>query len=370
MNTEPVPQSQSRARRPSFFEHLHPPFIPNAQMRFTYTWGLGGLSALLFVVLGITGVMEMFYYNPTAEGAGASIRLITYVVPYGWFIRNMHHWSGQAMVVVVALHMARVILTGAYKPHRQLNWGVGVILLALTVALDFTGHALKCDDQSAWAVTTGSGLIRSIPLAGDALYNIAIGGAACTSAALIRLYSWHVLGIALPAAILVGYHFFRVRRDGGIARPSLSSPAPLAKRPPELGEEGESAGGRSGMSPRAELVRKEALFALIAMALLIFVSVFFDAPLGKPADFAPSDVHIQAPWFFLWVQELLRLFSPLIAGVLVPLGVLVLLAILPFIEKRPEGTGIYFAKELRPIHVAFAVLAAVVVGLTVRGGLR
>ena len=322
-------------------------------MRFTYTWGLGGLSALLFLVLAVTGVMEMFYYNPTAEGAGASIRLITYMVPYGWFIRNMHHWAGQAMVIVVALHMARVIFTGAYKPHRQLNWIIGVVLLALTVALDFTGHALKCDDQSAWAVTTGGGLIRLIPLLGNMLYNIAMGGAACTSAALIRLYGWHVLGIALPAAILIGYHFFRVRRDGGIAT--------LRQLSPQAAEE---------KVPRAELVRKEALFALLAMAVLVFVSVFFDAPLGKPADFAPSDVHIQAPWFFLWVQELLRLFPPFVAGVLVPIGLLVLLAILPFVEKRPNGTGIYFARELRSIHIAFAVLAAIIVGLMVRGGLR
>jgi quinol-cytochrome oxidoreductase complex cytochrome b subunit len=117
------------------------------------------------------------------------------------------------------------------------------------------------------------------------------------------------------------------------------------------------------------LVRKEALFALIAMTALIFVSVFFDAPLGRPAD-SPPGIHIQAPWFFLWVQELLRLFSPFVAGVLVPLGVLVLLAILPFVEKRPDGTGVYFAQELRPIHIAFAVLAALIVGLTVRGGLR
>jgi quinol-cytochrome oxidoreductase complex cytochrome b subunit len=355
MNTEPTPQpTKSLARRPSFFEHLHPPFIPSAQMRFTYTWGLGGLSALLFLELAVTGVMEMFYYNPTAQGAADSIRLITYIVPYGWFIRNLHHWAGQAMVIVVALHMARVIFTGAYKPHRQLNWIIGVALLALTVALDFTGHALKCDDQSAWAVTTGGGLIRSIPFAGNVLYNIAIGGAACTSAALIRLYGWHVLGIALPAAILIGYHFFRVRRDGGIARPIVGQDAILSHT----------------TSPRAELVRKEALFALIAMAVLVFVSVFFDAPLGKPADFAPSDVHIQAPWFFLWVQELLRLLSPFVAGVLAPVGLLVLLAILPFIEKKPNGTGIYFAKELRPIHIAFAVLAVIVVGLTVRGGLR
>ena len=344
--------TQSPTRRPSFFEHLHPPFIPSAQMRFTYTWGLGGLAALLFLVLGVTGVMEMFYYNPTAEGAAASIRLITFVVPYGWFIRNLHHWAGQAMVIVVALHMARVILTGAYKPHRRLNWVIGVVLLALTVALDFTGHALKCDDQSAWAVTTGGGLIRSIPLLGNVLYNIAIGGAACTSTALIRLYGWHVLGITLPAAVLVGYHFFRLRRDGGIATP--------LGLPPQAGGE---------KMPRAELVRKEALFALIAMAALILVSVFFDAPLGQPAD-SPPGVHIQAPWFFLWVQELLRLFSPFVAGVLVPLGVLVLLAILPFIEKRPDGTGVYFAQELRPIHIAFAVLAALIVGLTMRGGLR
>jgi quinol-cytochrome oxidoreductase complex cytochrome b subunit len=364
MNTEPIPQpTRSLARRPSFFEHLHPPFIPANQMRFTYTWGLGGLSALLFLVLAVTGVMEMLYYSPAPGAAADSIRVIMYVVPYGWFIRNLHHWAGQAMVIVVALHMARVIFTGAYKPHRQLNWIIGVALLALTVALDFTGHALRCDDQAAWAVTTGGGLIRSIPVMGNVLYNIALGGPACTSIALIRLYSWHVLGAALPAAILIGYHFFRVRRDGGIA-------SPLSLFSQEGGTGREHLQARGEKTPRAELVRREVLFALITMAVLVFVSVFVNAPLGKPANFAPSDVHIQAPWFFLWIQELLRLFSPFVAGVLVPIGVLVLLAILPFVEKRPEGTGIYFAQELRPIHIAFAVLMAIVVGLTVRGGLR
>ena len=352
MKTELVPPKTS-ARRPSFFEHLHPPTLPAAQMRFTYTWGLGGLSALLFLVLGVTGVMEMLYYSPAPGAAADSIRVIMYIVPYGWFIRNLHHWAGQAMVVVVALHMARVILTGAYKPRRELNWVIGILLLALTVALDFTGHALKCDDQAAWAVTTGGGLIRSIPMLGDALYNIALGGPACTSMALVRLYSWHVLGAALPAAVLIGYHFFRVRRDGGIATPR--------------GLSGPTGGERLA---RSELVRREGVVALAGMTALILMSAFFDAPLGKPADFAPVTTHIQAPWFFLWVQELLRVFSPFVAGVLAPFGVLVLLASLPFVEKSPNGAGVYLAKELRPLHIAFALLCAVVVGLTIRGGLR
>ncbi len=353
MDTEPVLPTQSRTRRPSFFEHLHPPFIPEAQMRFTYTWGLGGLSALLFLVLGVTGVMEMLYYSPAPGAAADSIRVIMYVVPYGWFIRNLHHWAGQAMVIVVALHMARVIFTGAYKPRRELNWVIGILLLALTVALDFTGHALKCDDQAAWAVTTGGGLIRSIPVMGNVLYNVALGGPACTGTALVRLYGWHVLGAALPAAILIGYHFFRVRRDGGIATP-----------PGVAGQPGEA------KLARRELVRREGVVALMGMTALILVSVFFDAPLGKPADFAPVTTHVQAPWFFLWVQELLRVFSPFVAGVLTPFGVLVLLALLPFVDKSPRGTGVYWAKELRPLHIAFALLCIVVVGLTIRGGLR
>jgi quinol-cytochrome oxidoreductase complex cytochrome b subunit len=107
------------SRRPSFFEHLHPPTIPAREARFRYNFGLGGLSLFLFLVLAVTGALEMFYYVPSPEGANASVKTIAFLVPFGWLIRNLHYWAAQAMLVTVGLHALRVILTGAYKPPRR-----------------------------------------------------------------------------------------------------------------------------------------------------------------------------------------------------------------------------------------------------------
>ncbi|MFN2218909.1 MAG: cytochrome b N-terminal domain-containing protein, partial [Anaerolineae bacterium] len=114
--------------RPNFFAHLHPPTMPAREVRPFYTFGLGGISLFLFLVLGITGVIEMFLYVPTPESAHDSIRQITYLAPFGWLLRNLHFWAGQLMVGTVILHMARVVFSGGYK-SRRLNWLIGVALL-------------------------------------------------------------------------------------------------------------------------------------------------------------------------------------------------------------------------------------------------
>ncbi len=149
------------ARRPTFYEHLRMPSTPQPAARFTYTFHLGTISIALFVILAVTGILETFYYLPTPEAANDSVKLVAYVVPYGWLIRNLHFWAGQAMVVTVTLHMIRVALSGGYKRRRS-NWLIGMALLVLVLLVDFTGYVLRWDERAVWALTVGTNLLRAI----------------------------------------------------------------------------------------------------------------------------------------------------------------------------------------------------------------
>jgi quinol-cytochrome oxidoreductase complex cytochrome b subunit len=334
-------------QRPNFFYHLHSPTIPAREARFRYTFGLGGISLLLFVVLVVTGVLEMFIYVPTPEGAPESVRDITYLAPFGWLLRNMHFWAGQLMIGTVMLHTARVVFSGGYK-GRRFNWLIGVALLALTVLLDFTGYVLRWDQDTAWALLVGTNLVKEIPGIGPALYRFLVGGEGIGAATLLRFYTWHVLGLALLAFALIVWHIFRVRRDGGISH---------RERAPRVSRE--------------QLVRTELTAALLTLAALVGLSMVADAPLGAPADPTALVAEPKAPWFFLWVQELLRILPPFLAGVLTPLAVLLVLGVLPYtLDRREAGVGEWFNRPGRVAQVAFLVMLVAVVLLTLRGALR
>ncbi len=333
-------------RRPSFFYHLHPPTIPERESRFRYTFGLGGISVFLFLVLIVTGLLLTFFYVPTPGDAFASIEIIAFQVPFGWLMRNLHYWAAQAAVIVVALHMLRVILTGAYKASRRANYVIGVALLAGTLLLDFTGYVLRWDEGTHWALVVGTNLVKETPLVGGALYQVIAGGAEIGAATTIRLYAWHILGLAVPSVILIGWHIFKVRRDGGIAH-----------RP--------RAGDRAPRIDRAQLVRVETIAMLVVMAALLGLSILLPAPLGPMADLPAASGKAQAPWFFLWVQALLRYVPPLWAGILLPLGLLIVLSLIPYlIDRRSEGAAEWFNRPGRVAQVLTLLMFAGLVGLT------
>ncbi|MCL7452515.1 MAG: cytochrome b N-terminal domain-containing protein [Anaerolineae bacterium] len=334
-------------RRPNFFYHLHPPTIPTREAGPFYTFGLGGISLLLFLVLGITGLIEMFVYVPTPDGAHESIRNITYLAPYGWLLRNMHFWAGQLMVGTVILHMARVVFSGGYK-SRRLNWLIGVALLFFTLVLNFTGFVLRWDQDTAWALMVGTNLIKSIPGIGTALHDFLIGGENVGAPALLRFYTWHVLALVLVASVLITWHIFRVRRDGGISH---------AKSAPRVGRE--------------QLVRLEILAMLLTLAALFGVSLLVDAPLGPPADPTALITEPKAPWFFLWIQELLRVASPFLAGILVPIAILLVLGLLPYaLDRSDEGIAVWFNQQGRIVQLVFLIILAGAIALTLRGAIR
>src|SRR5438067_7717761 len=222
----------------SVFLHLHPVKVRKSGIRMRYTWCMGGITFFLFLVLTFTGLLLMFYYRPTLEYAYVDIRDLREQVPLG-IMREIHRWGAHAMVIGVWLHMYRVFMTGSYKPPREFNWNVGVILLVLTLLLSFTGYLLPWDQLAIWAITVGSNMARATPGAGnegpmsgliklgdirlihagdDARFAL-IGGRSIGPSTLLRFYVLHCVAIPLAAGFLMAIHFWRVRKDGGISGP-------------------------------------------------------------------------------------------------------------------------------------------------------
>src|ERR1700747_778345 len=220
------------------FLHLHPVSVRKSGIALSYTWCMGGLTFFLFLVETITGVLWMFYYRPTLEWAFNDILALRDVTTLG-IMREVHRWGAHAMVITVWLHMYRVFLTGSYKPPREFNWVVGVLLLVLTLLLSFTGYLLPWDQLAIWAITVGSNMARATPFAGnegpgaallklgdiafvtnqsDARFAL-LGGRFVGEAALLRFYVLHCVGLPLVAGFLMAIHFWRIRRDGGISGP-------------------------------------------------------------------------------------------------------------------------------------------------------
>ncbi len=338
--------------RPSFFNHLHPPTIPAEQARWQYTLGAGGLGVFLLLVVAATGILEMFYYVPTPEQAALSVQTITYLVPLGGFVRNLHFWSAQLLVIVAAVHLARVVFTGSYAPPRRFNYLLGMALFVFSILLDFTGYVLRWDQGVQWALIVGTNLLKTIPLVGNAVFTLATGGAELGAQTLVRFYAWHIFGLMLVAVIFVAWHIFRVRRDGGIAVP----PAAIRRTQARIS--------------RGELARRETAAMLFAGAALVLLAAFVPGPIGQPiTDIAAISGEVRAPWFFLWVQQMLKWGDPFIWGVLVPLVVLALITVMPYVLPKTAAAelGTWFPKSGRIAQLILAAVAVAVMLLTVLG---
>src|SRR5499427_2987290 len=256
------PRNRSLAILSNVFLHLHPAKINRDAVRYNYTWGMGGITFYLFIVLTFTGVLLMFYYHPTKVQAFRDVLYLEHDVPFGKLLRNMHRWAAHLMVIAVWLHMFRVFLTGSYKKPREFNWNIGVLLLVFTLLLSFTGYLLPDDQLGFWAVTVGTNMARATPLLGhegpfgpqlgmtpfnDVRFAL-LGGSIVDANALLRAYIWHCIAIPLIAATFMGVHFWRVRKDGGISGPAPvmlesevkeeRSPRPVVLRPSGMGQGG------------------------------------------------------------------------------------------------------------------------------------
>ena len=349
--------------------HLHPARVRRRSTRFTYTWGLGGLSFLLFLVLTVSGIVLMFYYRPTPELAYRDMKDLEFVVSLGKFMRNIHRWSAHTMVLFVILHMVRVFLTGAYKTPREFNWGVGVVLLVLTLFLSFTGYLLPWDQLAIWAVTVGTNMASATPFAGaegpfsallgvglknDARFGL-LGGTAVGSATLVRFYVLHCVAVPFLTGVLLIVHFWRVRKDG-------FSAAPYPDENPQ-----------QKVETWPNLVVREYLGAILMLIFLVAWSLLQNAPLESIADPNVTPNPSKAPWYFLGLQELLVYFDPWIAGVALPGIITVGLMAIPYLDPdSTKGVGYYSFKERPFANIIFlsgivAWFSLIFIGTVMRG---
>ena len=222
----------------NFFLHLHPVSIKKQGIALSFTWCMGGVTFFLFLVETVTGVLLMFYYRPTTEWAYQDIQNLRDATSFG-ILRELHRWGAHAMVITVWLHMYRVFLTGSYKPPREFNWVIGVVLLLLTLLLSFTGYLLPWDQLAIWAITVGSNMARATTILGyegplnnvltvdgiDMITNASDARFGLLAARFVgeetlnRFYVLHCVALPLAAALLLAIHFWRVRKDGGISGP-------------------------------------------------------------------------------------------------------------------------------------------------------
>lgn len=229
-----TPRNRALAVLTNVFLHLHPAKVNRNAVRFRYTWGMGGITLYLFIVLTLTGVFLMFYYHPTKGQAYLDIMYLHNDVPFGGLLRNMHRWAAHLMIITVWLHMFRVFLTGSYKTPREFNWAVGVICLVLTMLLSFTGYLLPDDQLGFWAITVGTNMASASPMLGaegpfgpemgmtafnDVRFAL-LGGSIVDANALLRAYIWHCIALPLIISAFLAVHFWRVRKDGSISGPS------------------------------------------------------------------------------------------------------------------------------------------------------
>jgi quinol-cytochrome oxidoreductase complex cytochrome b subunit len=216
------PLDRSLMMTSNIFFHLHPVKVSRQSLRWSYSFGLGIITAILFGVLIFTGVLLMFYYVPSVERAYPAMKEIQLSVALGQFTRNMHRWAAHLMVLIAILHMARVFYTGAYKPPREFNWIVGVVLFLLTLGASFTGYLLPWDQLAYWAITVGTNIASYAPVAGSAARTMLLGGTEVGQNALIRFYTLHVAVLPLLITLLISLHVWRVRKDGGLAANDIS----------------------------------------------------------------------------------------------------------------------------------------------------
>ncbi len=366
----------------SFFLHIHAARVSRHVLRPTYTFALGLISVVLFMILSITGIALMLYYVPYPREAYRSMKDLQFVVTFGIVLRNMHRWSAHAMVFVVFLHMCRVFWTGSYKTPREFNWLIGVALLLLTLGLSFTGYLLPWDQLAYWAITVGTNIAAYAPVVGDQVKFLLLGGHVIGPMTLLRFYVLHCVILPGSMLLLISLHVWRVRKDGLSGATPQAEPVEevagvfpastktwglmsLSRRP---GASVESRDPDDEVFAWPHLLYRELLVALGVIVFLHAVSLMFMAPLEEIADPTRTPNPAKAPWYFLGLQELVH-YSALIGGVLVPTLIVVALLVLPYVDRNPAGSGRWFAPERRTSNTVFTILVVLLAILTVIGTL-
>ena len=359
-------RDRSRAVFQNFFLHIHSTRTHTWSLNPRFTYGLGVIAFVSFLTLCLTGVFLMIYYEASIPEAYQSVKDLSFVSSAGKYVRNIHRWAAHLMVFSVFAHMIRVFYTNSYKAPREFNWLIGMLLLTITLGLSFTGYLLPWDQLAFWAVTIGSNIAASPRELTDAfgitqIFDIGglqkellLGGDEVGQGALTRFYLLHVMILPAAAFALIGVHFWRIRKDGGLSRP------PDASKPGDPGVTGKSAfatnktyglmavvkgktaavdkGPEGTVASFPHAFRAELAAAMCFIAFTCILSFLWDAPLKELANANIPENPAKAPWYFLGLQELVS-YSAFAGGMMIPVVVVAGLALIPFLDREKGVSG-------------------------------
>lgn len=339
-------KAQRNTRVRNLLLAIHPGKVPAANLRFTHTFGLGGMALVILLLQVFTGILLRFHYDATPAGAYQSIQFIQNNIVFGQLFRNIHYWSGMFLIVISFLHLLRVFLSGAFLPPRHWNWVIGIVLFLLVVFINFTGYLLPWDQLSYWAVTVSTSMLDYVPLVGQGIKELIRGGAEVGAETLTNFYTFHTAVLPGLITIFLVWHFWKVRKNGGVILPRNTT------------EE-----GLKLTDTYPHLVNREMVVALALLAFILVFSLFFDAPLLEKANPAFSPNPAKSPWYFQGIQELLLHFHPVFAVLIIPFLLLAGFTLFPFFNyKNKNATGKldFTAATFKPI-IVWSVLTGLVV---------
>ncbi|MDE0465478.1 MAG: cytochrome bc complex cytochrome b subunit [Candidatus Poribacteria bacterium] len=328
-----------------FSEHLRKPLPKHINLLFS----LGSLAMFLLLLQAATGAFLALYYSPSPEHAHNAVTYISEEVPFGAFVRGLHHWGASAMVIIVFLHLLRVVLYGSYKAPRELTWIFGVLLLLVVLGFGFTGYLLPWDEKAYWATVVGVEIASTAPLLGDFVAKVLRGGAEIGAVTLSRFYALHTIWLPWLVFGLVGVHLFFVRYYGSSGTPQNT--------PEEM---------KTGKPFYPHQVFEDVVGMLILFVVLACVALFVPVPLEDVADPTNADYDPRPEWYFLFLFQLLKYFQgplEIIGTFVIPTVGMVLLLLLPFLDRSERA-----ALWKRPIALTVTSVSVVaIVGLTILG---
>jgi len=344
------PNPRLKPHSEAFLLHIKPTYYHESVTKFTHTFRLGLISTYLFFLETITGLILMIWYAPTPERAYTDMIRLLSNVPFGQLMRDLHRLGAELMVVAVTLHMVRTYLTGSYKAPRQFTWFTGVILLVLTLFLSFSGYLLPWDQLAYWAVTIGTSMAEAVPpkVVGETINLLARGAPDIGANGLMRFYLLHVLFLPLVLFLFFFVHYYKVVHFG-ISLPSDEE---------EVGQDTANkvpADRRVYFLPDV-FIDESALLIFITALIVAATALFFTAPLESIANPQSTPLHTVAPWYFYWLQGLLKIADKSIAGVYIPGILLVLLMGIPYLDRNPSRRG-----RDRRVAIISGVVAGIVI---------
>ena len=343
------PNPRYKVHTASFLFHIRPRYYEKGSTIFTHTFRLGFFTSFFFFIEVLTGLILMIYYTPSPDLAYQSILDLSSNVPYGKLMRDLHRLGAEGMVIFAVLHMFRTYMTGSYKKDRSFTWLTGVVLLGITLFLSFSGYLLPWDQLAYWAVTIGTSMAEAAPMFGNEANLLLRGAPDIGAGGLLRFYLLHVVLLPLAAILVISIHYYKVAREHGISLPAKMEEGEV---PPDVKK---NAKQRIDYIP--DLLTHEVFLTALGLFLMLAIIIFFGyaAPLENIANPQQTPLDTKAPWYFWWLQGMLKLGDKTLMGIILPTILVALLVGIPYIDRNPHRS-----MYKRPIAVGLGILFVIV----------